>query len=303
MGYSLWFRVPSRYGTGELYGFDFSTLSPERVRQMSSASHKDIECPFKPPELGKPVRKCNKKGGVCSLRLFVGDKAGSVRPQGEPVITCPNRFLEANLVVSWVAEVLLGTKSPAVISELPFLMGEIQAEQEEAEPDAVGKIDKVLVNAEAGALRWCALEMQAVYFSGRAMENDFKVMRGWTGPGVPFPTVQRRPDFRSSGPKRLMPQLQVKVPTISRWGKKMAVVIDRGFWNSLSEMRETRDVSNCEIVWFVVSFSAARDGRFALRRDEVHYTTLDNAVEGLTGGTPMSLERFEREIRDRLSLS
>jgi len=55
-------------------------------------------------------------------------------------------------------------------------MGEIQAE-EGADEDAVGKIDEVLVNAEGGALRWCALEFQAVYFSGMSMENDFKVMR------------------------------------------------------------------------------------------------------------------------------
>jgi hypothetical protein len=292
--------MPSRYGTGELYGLDFSTLSTERIRQLSLVSHKEVECPFKPQQGGKPVRQCNKKGGVCSLRLFVQDSEGKVEGKGEPVITCPNRFLEANLVVQWVGELLLGTSSPVVISELPFLMGEIQA-GEAAEPDAVGKIDKVLVNPESQVLQWCALEMQAVYFSGMSMENDFKVMREWDGPGVPFPKVQRRPDFRSSGPKRLMPQLQVKVPTISRWGKKMAVVIDKAFWESLSEMRETKDLSNCEIVWFVVSFAASRDGRFSLRRDSVHYTTLSNAVEGLTGGTPMSLERFEREIRARLS--
>ena len=79
------------------------------------------------------------------------------------------------------------------------------------------------------------MEFQAVYFSGMSMENDFKLMREWIGLGVPFPHVQRRPDFRSSGPKRLMPQLQIKVPTISRWGKKMTVVIDSSFWDSLSE--------------------------------------------------------------------
>jgi hypothetical protein len=139
----------------------------------------------------------------------------------EPVTTCPNRFLEGNLVMKWVGETLLGTGNPVVISELPFLMGE--AGQGEDEQDPVGKIDQVLVNGEGNSLRWCALEMQAVDFSGMSMENDFKVMREWTGPGMPFPKVQRRPDFRSSGPKRLMPQLQIKVPTISRWGKKMAV--------------------------------------------------------------------------------
>lgn len=295
--------MPSRYGIGELYGFDFSTLPPERIRELSLISHKEVECPFKPPlKDGKTLRKCNKKGGVCSLRRFLQDAGGIIEGKDEPVITCPNRFLEADLVVQWVGEVLLGTSNPVVLSELPFLMGDIQAE-EATEPDAVGKIDKVLVNQESQILQWCALEMQAVYFSGKSMENDFKVMREWEGPGVPFPKVQRRPDFRSSGPKRLMPQLQVKVPTISRWGKKMAVVIDKAFWESLSEMRETKDLSNCEIVWFVVSFTNARDGRFSLRREVVHYTTLSNAVEGLTGGTPMSLERFEREIRARLSPS
>ena len=207
--------MPSRFGAGELYGFDFSGLAPERVRELSSAPYKSLMCPFKTVHPGKPDAKCNKKGGVCSLRQFVQDEEGRVEAKGEPVTTCPNRFLETNFIAEWVGETLLGTATPFVISELPFLMGEIQAD-EEADQDAVGKIDEVLVNAEGGALRWCALEIQAVYFSGSSMENDFKIMRDWTGPGVPFPRVQRHPDFRSSGPKRLMPQLQIKVPTISR---------------------------------------------------------------------------------------
>src|SRR5712692_7376415 len=123
--------MPSRYGTGELYGFDFSTLPPERMRQLSLANHRDVECPFKPPEPGKPVRRCNKKGGVCSLRLYAQEAGGKVEAKGQPVITCPNRFLEANLVVKWVGEILLGTSSPVVISELPFLMGETQTEAAE----------------------------------------------------------------------------------------------------------------------------------------------------------------------------
>jgi len=207
--------MPSRYGTGELYGFDFSTLSPERIRELSTAPYKSQSCPFKPVQPGKSAPKCNKKGGVCSLRQFVQNEHGKVEGKGEPVTTCPSRFLEGNVIAQWVGETLLGTSKPAVISELPFLMGEIQAE-EEADQDAVGKIDEVLVNMEGGRLQWCALEIQAVYFSGMSMENDFKVMREWNGPGVPFLKVQRRPDFRSSGPKRLMPQLQIKVPTISR---------------------------------------------------------------------------------------
>ncbi len=291
--------MPTRYGTGELYGLDFSTLPPERIRELASASYKSLECPFKPVQAGQPPAKCNKKGGVCSLRQFVLDERGGVEAKGGLVTTCPKRFLEGDLITQWVGEILLGTSKPVVISELPFLMSDVEAEQG-ADEDAVGKIDEVLVNAEGGTLRWCALEFQAVYFSGKSMENDFKVMREWTGPGVPFPAAQRRPDFRSSGPKRLMPQLQIKVPTISRWGEKMAVVIDKAFWESLSQIRAVKDLSNCEIVWFVVSFAPSKDGRCALQRHQTHFTTLVNAVEGLTGGTPMSLERFESQIRDRL---
>ncbi|MBI4660977.1 MAG: hypothetical protein HY735_19260 [Verrucomicrobia bacterium] len=209
----------SRYGVGELYGFDFSALPPERIRELSNISNKQADCPFRPKEHGKPAPKCNKKGGVCSLREYVQRQADEGQAIGEPVTTCPNRFLDSNLVVKWVGETLLDMPNPVVISELPFLMAEADADDE---PDAVGKIDKILVNPKGDTLRWCALEMQAVYFSGRSMENDFKLMRTWEGPGLPFPRVQRRPDFRSSGPKRLMPQLQIKVPTISRWGKKMA---------------------------------------------------------------------------------
>ena len=139
--------MPSRYGTGELYGFDFSTLPAERIQELSRASHRDIVCPFKPVQPEKPAPKCNKKGGVCSLRRFDQDAEGKVEGKGEPVTTCPNRFLEGNLVAEWVGESSLGTSKPAVISELPFLMGAVQPE-EEADQDAVGPVDDVLARPE-----------------------------------------------------------------------------------------------------------------------------------------------------------
>jgi hypothetical protein len=80
----------------------------------------------------------------------------------------------------------------------------------------------------------------------------------------------------------------------------MAVVVDHAFWESLGTMREVREVSNSEIAWFVVSYATPDKGRFSLQRHSVHFTTLDHAVEGLTGGTPVSLEKFESEIRVRM---
>jgi hypothetical protein len=37
--------MPSRYGTGELYGFDFSALPPERIRELSQTYHVSMVCP------------------------------------------------------------------------------------------------------------------------------------------------------------------------------------------------------------------------------------------------------------------
>lgn len=99
-----------------------------------------------------------------------------------------------------------------------------------------------------------------------------------------------------------MPQLQVKVPTIRRWGKKVAVVVDIGFWNSLRAVREAKSLSNSDIVWFVVRLEPSSQKQLSLVVDSVHYTTLDDAIEGLTGGTPMPLDRFESLIRTRLAL-
>ena len=291
--------MATRYGAAELYGHDFAHLPPDQIRVLSRSSNRDQPYPFKPQKTATKPVTCIKKGGVYSLRLFETTQTGDIRVTGTPAITCPNRFLEGGMVAEWVGETLLGTARPKIVSELPFLM-ESSDTASTSEAEAVGKIDQVLVNPTEGGLRWCALEMQAVYFSGMSMENDFRIMREWQGPGIPFPGSNRRPDYRSSGPKRLMPQLQTKVPTISRWGKKMAVIIDRGFWDSLGEMRETRELSNAEIAWFVVTLKPVENTRFELIPYQVHFTTLTNAVEGMTGGTPMSQERFEDQIRARL---
>jgi len=213
------------------------------------------------------------------------------------VTMCPSRFLDSNTIFSWVGETLLGEDKLVILKELPFLMSRDSSLQK-----PVGKIDMVLIDPEANPLQWCALEMQAVYFSGHAMSSEFKFLKTWDKEGIPFPQEIRRPDFRSSGPKRLMPQLQIKVPTISRWGKKTAVVIDRSFWDSLGSMDEVDSLSNCDIAWFIVSYRE-RDAspNLNLVPDSLHLTTLNRAVEGLTGGIPTSLNAFEQTLRQKLS--
>lgn len=282
-----------RYGIAEWYGHDFTTLSADRIRELAHSSFKTRPCPFK----GHGFR-CNKHGGVCSLRVYSRD-GNAVGPQegSSPVTVCPNRFYERNAMLAWAGEVLLSTRSPIVLTELPFLKA--GSETDPSDVSTVGKIDIVLVHPDTRALRWCALEIQSVYFSGASMAGDFNLLKNWRGDGLPFPQGNRHPDFRSSGPKRLMPQLQIKVPTISRWGKKMAVVVDLPFWQALGKMAEVEDVSNCDIAWLVMRYR--HDGKhFQMEPAEAHLTTLERAVEGLTGGMPTTLADFERILQDKL---
>lgn len=285
-------RPSKRYGAAELFGRSLVGITPEELRALSSTDNRAIRCPFKPDHA-----TCHKKGGVCSLGLYDRGVNGNVTISGSPVTTCPSRFLEGNEVFKWVSKTLLDTVEAQIVNEVSFLMS---SQGQEAEEDEVGRIDSVLVHQGESHLRWCALEMQAVYFSGGKMEDDFAVMRKWNEAGVPFPAKQRRPDFRSSGPKRLMPQLQIKVPTLRRWGKKMAVVVDNAFWKSLGVMQCTSHISNADIVWFVVDYGGPTEGHYKLEPHETVFTTLEHAVEGLTGGIPVSLEHFENAILKKL---
>jgi hypothetical protein len=265
-----------RYGTGELYGFDFAALSPDRIRTLANASFKSHPCPFR-----GGGSACNKIGGVCTLRQFSKTGSAVTAVQDSSLVaTCPSRFYDAGVALSWAGRTLLDTDAPIVLTELPFLKSVTAGAV--TDPSTVGKIDMVLVHPDT------------------SMSKDFNVMKKWREPGLPFPQGIRRPDFRSSGPKRLMPQLQIKVPTISRWGKKMAVVVDLPFWESLGSITEVDHVSNCDIAWCVMKYH--HDGtRFCMEPAALHLTTLDRAVEGLTGGKPTTLSDFEKTLRAKLA--
>ena len=197
---------------------------------------------------------------------------------------------------------MLKCANPLIITEVPFLDPPTLEDGSKLSDREVGKIDNILLRPGSNPPDWCALEIQAVYFSGRAMENEFKMLREHVGDALPFPALSHRPDNRSSGPKRLMPQLQTKVPTLRRWGKKMAVVVDRGFFNSLGmgSVRVEPHISNCDVAWFVVEYIEGENGRYSLKPDRYYLTTLENSIEALTAGIPASLNIFEERILAKL---
>lgn len=310
------------YGIGEWYGQLYRSLTHTQRKLFASTKNTDVPCPFlnQVPALGPKSGKlnCNKAGGVCSLRKFNEPTATDDLTFGPITATCPNRFLEEGTVVKHIGKLLLETESPLFAKELPFLkrprspvaQAAVEETLEEAEleelglvdsgTEDVGRIDLVLVNP-SNREKWCAVEVQAVYFSGASMASDYKEIEVYTGNGIPMPVESRRPDFRSSGPKRLMPQLMIKVPALRRWGHKMVVVVDEPFFNAMDPMEEADHVSNCDIVWVVAKFDDSLGVAAApLKIAETIFTTLESAVKGLTSGQPTTLPDFEEKLSSKV---
>ncbi|WP_417582956.1 NotI family restriction endonuclease [Pelagibacterium sp.] len=315
-----------QYGTAEWYGRKFSSLSnAERVAYLETRNTQQ-PCPFfhQVPALGPKSGRlnCNKAGGVCSIRNFQEPRHTEEDLTFGPVTaTCPNRFLENGVIVEHIGRAILGTSAPHFGKEITFLrrpkskaaraaveesVEDDDATSEDESPadqarEDVGRIDLVFVDPE-NKQNWCAVEMQAVYFSGATMTADHANIRGYSGNGVPMPGGGRRPDFRSSGPKRLMPQLQIKVPTLRRWGKKMVVVIDKPFLDAMDDMERIDHISNCDIVWVVVDYDeTTAPGEVRLVIHDTIFTTLEAAVTGLTAGEPTTLPEFEARLGSKVA--
>ncbi|WP_289032755.1 NotI family restriction endonuclease [uncultured Roseibium sp.] len=282
-------------------------LNKREVNRLSALRNKleeqkkgEMPCPFKT----SMHQTCSKPGGVCSIRIFE-ENNGSITPiagdKGRIRSLCPWRFHQDNIVFDRVGERLLGDANPTKAGEIGFLESTGNLDVKPGED--VGRIDMILVKSNspnANEMQWAAVEIQAVYFSGKKMQLEFDQIVSANG-ALTMPVIKRRPDYRSSGVKRLLPQLQTKVPTLSRWGKKTAVVVDWSFFHSMGAMAEEEDISNADIVWFLSDFSKdPSSGRYTIEIIDEKYTTLENATKGLTGGNPLSQSAFEKRIADKI---
>ncbi|MCY3786036.1 MAG: NotI family restriction endonuclease [bacterium] len=273
-----------RYGIAEWYGHELTALpASERQRLAESAQRRERRpCPF-------TTGDCTKPGGVCSIRPYIarGDRiAASVGPN---VVTCPNRFEQQQMLLGWLAEIVGFGSNAMTAREVPFMVGPAGA--------AAGMIDLV-VAAEDHGLRWYGLEIQSVYFSGDGMGREFAALGVDGGGDAPFPVGHRRPDWRSSSAKRLMPQLQVKGPTLRRWGSKIAVAVDLPFHDSIGgpSPSPSNDLDSGDVIWLV---SEARDGQLLRRHWEV--LTLEQTCDKLLAAAPVTRAEFEDTLRSKLT--
>ena len=206
--------MSERLGIAEWYGEPFLDMTPERRQELAKAAMGRIPAPRCPFQQGD--QPCSKKGGVCSQRDYqpileeplsgrIGEAAGPI------IVMCPKRFNQNSEAHRWLASIA-GFDDVYVASEVPFMRS----------PDtgrAAGRIDLVL-SGDNTASEWFALEIQAVYFSGPLMARDFQALLVDNQRLPPAPSARRRADWRSSSAKRLMPQLQVKVPTLRQMGEE-----------------------------------------------------------------------------------
>ena len=165
-----------------------------------------------------------------------------------------------------------------------------------------GKIDLVVARTTGNDLRWYGLEIQAVYFSGRGMQSEFLNLRDDAHPKPPFPSAVRRPDWRSSSAKRLMPQLQIKVPTLRRWGSKIAVAVDRPFFESIGgpSRNPNHDLNDGDVIWLVPELIHDVEGRYRLSQGHWEVLTLEDTTRKLLAAETIRREAFERDLRNKL---
>ena len=330
--------LSSRYGIAEWYGKDILIMQPAERKKFAEIALKiNPEKPICPFMSTLNVQsKCNKIGGVCTLRKYRHIGKNRAAPEaGKDIVTiCPSRFLgvtkSGNSVLSWVAKTMIDDPKAILIKETPFLRKLLAPERKKerissaqielivdsleeieltpsVEEKKAGRIDWLLLNSNSendNDPNWCALETQAVYFSGDNMGLEFTAYLN-SPSEIIFPKGFRRPDYRSSGPKRLAPQLSVKVPVLRGWGKKVAVLVDKYFFDSMHELpdaykqgkndEEKRD--NSEVSWFIVNF----DEEMKLTFHNYHFSTLDGSIAALNATAPMSKNGFNADLKKILT--
>lgn len=262
----------------EIFGFGAENLS-EKAQNSRSAKL----CPFR----ASPCTKSSTKDpiGICSLSD--GEQAASL---------CPTRFIENNLIFYDAARIAFGDQSEfAIFPEVHILK---VAGTEGVRDRKIGKVDFLIGKIEQKQIvDFAAIEVQAVYFSGNEIQSPFKhYLR--TGKLV---DAKRRPDFRSSAQKRLIPQLELKVPVFRRWGKKFFVVVDSHFFQELPTFQTTTE-SNSELTW--LAYAIKKDGPdYSMATPRIIYSEWDEIKNSLREGKPPEPSEILNELNSKLGSS
>ena len=165
-----------------------------------------------------------------------------------------------------------------------------------------GNIDMVLVahDEQHRLLDFGAVEVQSVYITGNVRQPFDYYMADPIGRHAMQWQGQVRPDFLSSSRKRLAPQLLYKGNIINGWGKKLAVVLDRSFFQTLPTLSEV-DADTSDMAWLIYDLEFdANQNQYHLRRYKTVYTMFAAALTRISQSAAGPVEQFVARLQARL---
>jgi hypothetical protein len=265
----------------EVFGFPVDNHSNEALRHR-----KHRLCPYnnKVPNCTKD--KANSPLGVCSI--FEGDGT---------TITCPVRFREDWMIADDAADFFF----PQDAQWTSLTEARLKDENEQS----AGNIDVVLVSYDdKGKLSdFGSLEVQAVYISGNVRRPFESYMEdpqvgaefNWRGESN-YP----RADYLSSSRKRLVPQRIFKGGILHAWGKKSAVALTRGFYETLPPLAQVPK-DEAEIAWLVYDLQYNEEqNKFHMTKCETVYTRFTASLVAISQAKPGSIADFENTLQSKL---
>ncbi len=263
----------------EVFGHLITDQTP-----MANRYRKNRLCPFnnKVPNCTKD--KAKDPLGVCSI--YHND---------DVVITCPIRFRQDWIITDHAAEFF-------------FQSGENWSSLTEVRLNdnfgkTAGNIDIVLVAYDTNG-KICdfgALEIQAVYISGNVRAPFERYMTNpkanqnmdWSAePNYP------RPDYLSSSRKRLAPQLIFKGGILNSWKKKIAVALNKSFFETLPALKRV-EKEKADIAWLVYDLKL-ESGKLQLEKIDTVYTEFQASLITITQPVPGKLEDFIKILQEKL---
>ncbi len=266
----------------EVFGFPVNNLTSEAERYRKLRL-----CPYNNRVPNCTKDKANDPLGVCSI--FEGN--------GQIAITCPIRFRQ-NWIIAEDAAAFFFPNDATWTS-----LTEVRLNDKDGL--SAGNIDVVLVAYDdRGRLtNFGALEVQAVYISG----NVRRVFEYYMGDPVSRQSIDwtkernyPRPDYLSSSRKRLAPQLIYKGGILHSWGKKQAVALHRGFYDTLPPLTEV-EPTQAEMVWMIYDLVLDEaQNQYQLVLYRTVYTMFQIALNRIATPQPGRMEDFVNYLQEKL---
>ena len=111
-----------------------------------------------------------------------------------------------------------------------------------------------------------------------------------------------RPDYLSSSRKRLAPQLLFKGGILHSWQKKIAVALNKCFFDTLPPLT-TVDKSKADIAWLIYDLEMIKEGgqdRYKLTKIDQVFTEFAPALMSITTPVPGNIDDFVKLLQEKL---